>query len=191
MKRVIWLSLIWGWMAMSFCQSQINSNVESFSLKNLLDDTNFNLADYTQDKATVLIITSTYCPFAKSYQERLSKLADEYSKKGVRFVLINPENPQDSPEAMKQNAQTYNLPYLLDTEQKVTQKLQATKTPEVFVLQYSLGHFLMKYHGAIDDNPQVAEEVEHNYLKEALDALLAKSSPSTDYQKPTGCMIKN
>ncbi len=36
----------------------------------------------------------------------------------------------------------------------------ATKTPETFVLQNNgAGAFVLKYRGAIDDNPQVAREV--------------------------------
>ena len=191
-KKIFLLIIVFGWVAISASKAQINTEVENFTLQNLLDSTSFDLeTDCKDDEAVVLIIISTYCPFAESYKDRIKQFHTDYEDKKVRFVLINPENPQDSEEAMLENAKEFDLPYLLDTGQVVTKKLEAVKTPEVFVLQKSLGHFILKYHGAIDDNPQIADEVEAFYLKDALDAILEKSSPTNDYEKPTGCMIKN
>jgi hypothetical protein len=50
--------------------------------------------------------------------------------------------------------------------------------------------FTLKYRGAIDDNPQMPNDVSANYLKEALMAVLNKQNLSVVDRRPTGCMIK-
>ncbi len=178
--------------AFELCPAQGTNKVENFTLTNLLDNKPLTLNELGQVEVVVLIFTSAYCPYSKSYQTRVLKLAKkiETEQKSVKLLLINPENPQDTPEMMQENAKVYNLPYLLDKNQTVTAQLGAVKTPEAFVLQAENGQFFLKYHGAIDDNPQVAEEVSENYLEKTIYELLAKQNLGISYNKPTGCMIK-
>jgi thiol-disulfide isomerase/thioredoxin len=182
------LMLQWGAMA----QTQINAKVEGFTLTNLLDNKPLSLNGLSETSLVVLVFTSAHCPYSKSYQTRLLKLAQkaESEKQAVKFIFINPETTQDTPEMMQENAKVYNLPYLLDKNQEVTAKLGAIKTPEVFVLEQSSGQFFLKYHGAIDDNPQVAEDVSQKYLEMAIQSLLNKQNLEITNSKPTGCMIK-
>jgi hypothetical protein len=64
--------------------------------------------------------------------------------------------------------------------------LGATKTPEAFVLQNNGGGtFVLKYRGAIDDNPQVAQEVTVNYLHDAVAATLNRRNLSVAEKRPT------
>jgi peroxiredoxin len=85
----------------------------------------------------------------------------------------------------------YRFPYLADKEHRVAGMLGATKTPEAFVLQNNGGGtFVLKYRGAIDDNPQVAQEVTVNYLHDAIAATLNRRNLSVAEKRPTGCMIK-
>jgi thiol-disulfide isomerase/thioredoxin len=184
----ILLTLPWGAIA----QAQINDKVENFTLINLLDNKPLSLNGLSEASVVVLLFTSAHCPYSKSYQTRVIKLAQkaESEKQAVKFILINPETAQDTPEMMQENAKVYNLPYLLDKNQEVTAKLGAIKTPEVFVLEQSSGQFFLKYHGAIDDNPQVAEDVSQKYLEIAIQGLLNKQNLEITNSKPTGCMIK-
>jgi hypothetical protein len=46
------------------------------------------------------------------------------------------------------------------------------------------------YRGAIDDNPQVASDVKHSFLKEAIESTLKGQNPLKSSVHPTGCMIK-
>jgi thiol-disulfide isomerase/thioredoxin len=170
--------------------AQTSAKVDDFALPNLSDGTSFSLNQAKSSACVVLLITSAYCPYSKSYKERVIQLAKKYASQGVRFVLINPENEQDTEESMKSNSKDYNLPYLYDKGDVVCTKLQATKTPEVFVLQQNFDMFIVKYHGAIDDNPQSAEEVSKSFLEIAIKACLNKQNLEVSYQKPTGCLIK-
>lgn len=180
------------WIGSSFyAKAQINEKINDFSLEDIKNKTTFSLSQYASEKVVALIFVNTYCPYNKSYYERIEEMVQSYQSKGVKFVLVNPENEQDSPEALDKNAARFDLPYLWDKGQALTQKLKATKTPEVFVLAKIVDGFIIKYHGAIDDNPQLASEVKTSYLKDAIDSILASKNVAVNYQKPSGCMIKN
>ncbi len=168
--------------------TQVNQKVENFTLVNAQDEKNVSLNDYLSQSLVVLVITSASCPYSNSYKERIANLVKKYDK-SAKFLFINPESTQDMPK-MQEVAKTYNAPYLVDKSQTVSTLLQASKTPEVFVLQANVGSFFLKYHGAIDDNPQVAEDVTKKYLEDAIQNLLNKKNIDMNYYKPTGCMIK-
>ena len=143
----------------------------------------------------VIVFTSNYCPYSKLYDERLLAWIDTYHSARIPFLLINPNSkyhPEyESLEEMSARAEEKGItvPYLSDAEQQVSKNLSATRTPEVFVLRKRNGAFQVVYHGALDDNPQQAEDVEESYLTEVLDALVGGSSIPVN-QRPTGCMIK-
>lgn len=170
--------------------------VENFSLPDARSGQQVSLADFGNRKAVVLLFTSNFCPYSKLYEERFASLVKAYEGQDVAFIMINPNDPaesrEDSMEAMKAKIQSWNLdvPYLADKNQQVARQLGASKTPEVFVLSNKSGRFAVAYSGAIDDNPQVAEDVSRNYLKQAVDAVLSGKTVSTPHKRPVGCMIK-
>ena len=173
-----------------------SGQVSDFTLVNAVNGQNVSLSSYSGSKAVVIIFTSNYCPFSKLYEARIKKFHEDFNTKGVQLLLINPNNPQssadDSVEEMKARAEKngYSFPYLADKEQKVSSELKALKTPQAFVLVPSAGTFNVVYNGAIDDNPQVETDVSKEYLKEAVEAVLNGSSPSSAKTYPTGCIIK-
>lgn len=174
-----------------FSQAQVNDKVSNFTLKNLVDNTDFSLNTYSDATCIVIIFVSDYCPYSKSYKGRIKDIVEKFStNEKVKFLLINPENSRDKIEKLKTVAKASPIPYLFDKGQKVTKMFVATKTPEAFVLQKNLENFIIKYHGAIDDNPQMAEEVNKTYLRDAIGACLKKASLSIANHKPTGCTIK-
>ncbi|MTI33363.1 thioredoxin family protein [Xanthovirga aplysinae] len=173
-----------------------NHSINDFTLKNVIDNKEISLSDFKGSKGVVVIFTSNYCPYAKLYEKRIQNLAANYSRKNIEFLLINPNNPksnqQESVEAMAQKARKegYNFPYLKDQNHKVASLMGATKTPEVFLLTKNQKGFVISYQGAIDDNPQVENDVKTYYLKDALDQVVAGNKLSYKNQKATGCMIR-
>ena len=169
--------------------------IENFSLPDAVTGKSVALNDYAKSVGVVLVFTSNHCAYAKLYEDRLLELARQYQAQGVQFLFINPntslDHIDDSVEEMSKRAQEkkYPSPYLADKEHKAAGLFRATKTPEVFVLGNTGGVFTLKYHGAIDDNPQMAGEVKTAYLKGALDALVGKRNPAQSEVRPTGCMI--
>jgi len=178
--------------------AQTTVKIENFTLVNAIDRNSVSLADFKNERTVVLIFTSNYCPFARLYEERIMSLITQYQGKGVQFLLINSntslDHVDDSVEEMARQAREkkYPVPYLADKEQKVATSFKATKNPEVFVLQnVSSGNFILKYRGAIDNNPQVPQEVTANYLRDAITAALNRKNLPYAEKRPVGCAIQN
>jgi peroxiredoxin len=170
----------------------IGDKISNFTLVNAINNTSVSLSDYASSKAVVLIFTSNDCPYSRLYEKRLLEIEKEYNNKEIRFIFINPNNPQvspaDSKEAMQKKA--YSFPYLVDNTQELANLFGATKTPEVFVLKNINGNFVLQYKGAIDNNPQSAADASRFYLKEALNAITSNSSMKVSDFRATGCMIQ-
>ncbi len=160
--------------------------VENFTLSDY-NQKEHNLADYNGSKAIVLMFISTRCPISTSYNERMEKLYQNYSKKGVTFLGINSNSMEDLKE-IKQHALEKNLsfPVLKDANNVIADKLQAQVTPEIFVLNPE--HVIL-YHGRIDDATKEGE-VKSADLKNALDEILAGKPVTTAATKAFGCSIK-
>ncbi|GEO06437.1 hypothetical protein AAE02nite_41010 [Adhaeribacter aerolatus] len=147
------------------------------------------LANYGDTKAVAVVFLNRSCPNSRLYENRLSQLANSYGPKGVTFLFINPaismeEGSSNTP------AGNADLKLLPDNGQKISQQFGATKTPEAFVLHNVNGSFILKYKGAIDDNPQLENSVKAPYLRNALDAVLANQTVAVPEKRALGCMIK-
>ena len=178
--------------ASAFAQSggyQLGDKVANFSLKGANSQT-VSLNDFANAKTVVLVFTNNQCPYAKLYENRLVTLSSSYANRGVQFIFINP-GVSDGSEALQElAAKNYSFPYLADTEQRISTQFGATKTPEVFVLHNTGDSFVLKYKGAIDDNPQVESGVKNFYLRNVIDEVLANKAVSTQDKRATGCLIK-
>ena len=142
--------------------------------------------------ATVLVVTCNHCPYVIAWNPRLRAVAEDYSPRGVRLLAINANDadrfPADSPAAMKRfvDDQSWPFPYLHDASQEVARALDAEVTPHVFVLDADQR---LRYHGAPDaDHEDPSQNA--SYLRDALDAVLAGSAPSTDETRARGCSVK-
>ena len=175
---------------------QRSDYVEGFTLPNLTSGDEFSLKDYESASTVVVIFTSLHCPYAQLYADRITHLIRDFEGDKVRFVLVNPTNPsnqpQDASDKVVKAAQKnkWTVPLLTDRDQRVARLLGAEKTPEVFVLSRQRGSFKTVYQGAIDDNPQVASDVHHHYLREFLTAQRTNQSTPLRTTPATGCRIK-
>ncbi|MEQ9440074.1 MAG: thioredoxin family protein [Cyclobacteriaceae bacterium] len=176
--------------------SQQSDQIQDFTLPNAVDGEVFSLSEYSDAKAVVVIFTSLYCPYAKLYEDRILRLVDKYDSNSIRFILINPNNPAKSKADAMTNMATeakrsqLDIPFLSDSAQEVASLLGAEKTPEAFILTPKNGIFTIAYHGGIDDNPQVENDVKHAYLQNAIEAVAQNRSITTAPAPITGCMIK-
>jgi len=174
----------------------LGDKITDFTLLDVTSNSNYQLSAHSDKEIIVVIFTSNDCPYSKLYEDRINKLASQYSDKAVQVVLVNPNNPQSSPEDnvqnMKAKAQSkgFNFPYLADPQQKLAGRFGAIRTPEAFVLKNINGNFILKYKGAIDDNPQVNSDVHSFFLKDAIDALLNHDTIKVSEMRATGCLIK-
>lgn len=170
----------------------LQSRLIPFSL-NGTDGRTLRPEDVAQAKVLGVIFTCNHCPYARAWEDRLIRIQRDYANRGVRLILINSNDPakvpDDSFDQMKARAQAkgYPFPYVFDETQEVAKAYGATRTPEIFLFDDSR---TLRYHGAPDDNYEDPAAVQHHYLRDALDALLAGSAPSTPATKPVGCTIK-
>jgi peroxiredoxin len=142
--------------------------------------------------ATVVIFTCNHCPYALAWHERLNDVAREYSPRGVRTLQINPNDaeryPRDAPEAMRArvDAGEFATPYLHDESQEVARAYGAATTPHVFVID-SDGRVV--YRGA-PDGDHGDESLRAEWLRSALDEVLAGEEVTRPDTRPVGCSIK-
>ncbi len=181
MKSIITISLLLMGSLLASAQS-----IFDISLKNVETDETVALSNYQNGKGVAIIFMSVKCPYAKYYESRLQKISQEYSSKGLVFLMVN-ANSTESFELMKKQGQNLGATYLSDKSKELSSLLGAKKSPEVFLLN-SDGK--VYYSGAIDDNPQVASDVRSHYLKEAIDGLLAGKPSANSTNRPVGCMIR-
>ena len=174
-----------------------SDQIKDFTLPNVLDGSSFSLSQYKDSKAVVVIFTSFYCPYAKFYEDRIATLTDKYrNNSNIRVILINPNNPDKSKADATSNVESeikrlrFGVPFLTDSSQQVADLLGAEKTPEAFILVPSNGSFRIVYQGAIDDNPQVQEDVKHHYLETALSQITEGSKVAVNSTPVTGCIIR-
>jgi peroxiredoxin/mono/diheme cytochrome c family protein len=157
------------------------------------------LADYAQRPIVVLALVGTECPLAKLYAPRLAALAKKYEASGVTFLGIN-ANAQDNLTEIKNFARAHGIefPILKDPGSKLADRLGATRTPAVYVLDKER---VVRYAGRIDDqygiqstesgkpvSYQLRDARRHD-LAIALDELLAGKSVSVASTDVTGCLI--
>jgi peroxiredoxin len=141
----------------------------------------------------VVVFTCNHCPYALAWHDRTLDVAREYEPRGIRMLLISPNDaeryPRDSYEAMQARVRAdggWPAPYLYDESQEVARAYGAKTTPDVFVVD-SGG--TLRYRGAPDadygDESQNAA-----WLRGALDAVLGGGRPDPAETKPVGCSIK-
>jgi len=170
--------------------AQLKAQVADFTLTNVLTGSPVSLSTYPSCEGIMIVFVSNNCPYDEYYKARIDNLNKQYTDK-VPMLLIN-SNVDESAESMKAKAKQagWRIPYLADKDQVALNIFKATKSPSVFLLKNTNGKFTLVYSGAIDDNAQVEADVQHSYLKDAIDIMLANQSVETKEIRPTGCTIK-
>jgi peroxiredoxin len=160
--------------------------VEDFTLQNY-DGSSYNLSALKDSKATVIMFWSCTCPNVQPYNDRIGDFVKEYQSKGITFLAINSnstETAEDvSAHAVKNN---YPFPVLKDINNVVSDKIGATRTPEVYVISADR---TILYHGRISDSKFKEQETSLD-LKNALDDILAGKEVAVKTTKSFGCSIK-
>ena len=155
---------------------------------------NWRLYYYAKDPATkaiVLFVQGNGCPLVRQRVPQLKRLRDAYADKGVLFWMLN-ANSQDRRDEVAKEAAEFgiDLPILLDPTQLVAAGLQITRTAEAIVIEPNT--WRIRYRGAIDDRLSYETQkpaATREYLKEALDSLLAGEPIKTTTAAGPGCVI--
>src|SRR3972149_363248 len=135
----------------------------------------------TEATPPALIFWCTHCPYVRAWEDRVIALQRDFAGRGVRFVLINSNDPAQYPEGSFEQMQgrarlkDYPFPYLFDENQEVARRYGATRTPEIFLFDAAR---TLRYHGAPDDNSEDPQAVRQHYLRDAVEAGLAGQAPA-------------
>ena len=171
---------------------KIGSLMPSFNLKGV-DDQQYDSNDLLGEKGLSVIFSCNHCPYVLAYEDRMIALAKEFQSKGIPFVAINSNDeinyPQDSFENMKKRAElkAFPFPYLRDETQEVANAFEATHTPQIFLFN---SNRKLNYQGCIDDNWRQPHKVKSQYLRDALENLIAEKKIETPETPAIGCTIK-
>jgi peroxiredoxin len=179
----------------------IGSPLPDFSLPGV-DGKTHKAAEYAGTKLLAIVFESNHCPVSQLYESRIEKLYEDYRKKGIALVAINPNNPKtvrldelgytdvtDSLPEMKLRAQLRGIdwPYLYDGDtQAVSVKFGAVATPHIFIFDQERK---LRYQGRIDDN-QREELVKTQDARNAIDALLTGQPVPVAETTAFGCTTK-
>ena len=164
----------------------IGATIEDFTLPDA-DGKSHTLGSLKGKNGTVVIFIAVQCPISNAYNERMSKLAEDYGARGISVIGIN-SNKSDSAEAVKAHAADKHLNFgiLKDPGNKVADLLGAQHTPEAYYLD---ANNKLLYHGRIDNSTDTSK-VESNDLREALDSALAGKPIQKATSLAFGCSIK-
>lgn len=164
-------------------------SVRSFTLKDV-DGAPHALSDTRGASAVVLAWTAPGCPVAEVYAPRLAALAQRYAARGVRFFGVSSDADRDVAE-LRALTKKHALPYplLVDADATLASRLSATTTTTVVVLD---PNWRVRYRGAVDDqyDPKGRRaQPEHEWLKDALEAVLSAKAVAVEATEAPGCPI--
>lgn len=172
----------------------LGTKAPSFELPDTITDQLMDLNDLKSDKATVIMFICNHCPYVKHVKEELVNISDKYSSLGISFIAISSNDveqyPEDSPEKMKEDAQTYgyHFPYLFDESQSIARAYDAACTPDFYVFDKNME---LAYRGQLDESrPGNEKPLNGKDLREALDSIVAGNPVSQDQIPSVGCNIK-
>ena len=142
-------------------------------------------------KAVAVIFIATKCPYSNAFNAVMAKLAKDYESKGVAVIGINPNKTEPAAE-VAEHARTHALgfPVLKDEGNVIADRLGASVTPEVFLLDSA---WTLRYHGALGNSTSPttkAAEATDAEVRPAIDTILAGGTVGRTETKAFGCTIK-
>ncbi|HJT77429.1 MAG TPA: redoxin family protein [Gemmataceae bacterium] len=147
-------------------------------------------SDWRDRPLLAVVFLGVDCPLARLYAPRLAELSRAYDPRGVAFLAVD-ANAHDSPAELARFARENALPFpfLRDEGNAFANRLGATRTPEVFLLD---ARRVVRYRGRIDDQYAVGVRraaPTRRDLADALDDLLAGRPVRRPRTTATGCAI--
>lgn len=155
------------------------------------------LSDY-KGKIVVIESYNADCPYCNNHYKTgaMPALQKDLAAKGVVWLLVNSVNPKNfshrTPEQAKQEIADKKIVanVWIDDSSGVVGHLYGMKTtPHMFVIDKN---GVLVYDGAIDNVPDPKHDPTkaRNYVREAVDDLLAGKPIEVSQTKPYGCSVK-
>lgn len=138
----------------------------------------------------VCYFISPTCPICTFYTLEMRDIVADYAAHKVEFTAFA-VGPLLTDSMVAYFRKEYKIPFEVIRDDSMHRRLNATVTPEVFVMD----HDTVVYHGRIDDSfvrvGKRRAHVKNRELRNALDQLLANGAPITANHVPAiGCIIE-
>jgi peroxiredoxin len=155
------------------------------------------LSDY-KGKIVVLESYNSDCPFCNNQYTTgaMQELQSDLASKGVVWLIVNSVNPNNlshrTPDQAKQEIADKKIiaaAWIDDSSGAVGHLYDMKTTPDMFVVDKD---GTLAYAGAIDNKPTPNHDPKtaRNYVREAVDSLLADKPVTVAETKPYGCGVK-
>lgn len=202
LRRLLWIPAIALLLTMAIVAGNasaatVGEDAPAFTLP-AADGATVNLADF-KGKVVVLEWFNRECPFVRKHYDskNMQGLQKEMAAKDVVWLTVNSsadgkqghETADSAKETMAKEGMT-PAHFLLDADGKVGRLYDAKTTPHMFVVD-AAGK--LAYAGAIDDKASAyTSDIEgaKNYVRQAVDELLAGKPVSEASTKSYGCGVK-
>ena len=155
------------------------------------------LADY-QGKIVVLESYNLDCPYCHNHYRTgaMQELQKDLTAKGVVFLVVNSVGASNRGHRSREAAQKEwaeqkmaATAWIDDSSGEVGKKYGMRTTPHMFVIDKD---GVLAYEGAIDDRPSPEGDprTARNYVREAVQKLMAGEKVTVTQTKPYGCGVK-
>jgi thioredoxin-related protein len=145
-----------------------------------------------KENGLLVMFSCNTCPVVIANQSRTKQVCSYATDNKIGVTVINAnEGGRSSGESFESmqayaNQQSYQWFYVLDKNDVLADAFGASRTPECFLFDKN-GKLV--YHGAIDDSPGKIDNVKRNYLKEAIDEMVAGKNIKVKESRSIGCSI--
>jgi peroxiredoxin len=168
--------------------AEVGKTAPAFTLKDQRG-AQHSLQQY-RGKVVVLEWINPECPYVKRHHEvdTMDKTLASFPQDKVVWLAID-STAHNTPEksAAWHGEQKLPYPILQDPEGTVGRSYQAKTTPQMYVID---AEGVLRYVGAIDDDPRGKNPKPVNHVKQAVDAVLEGKSPPAATTTPYGCTVK-
>lgn len=146
----------------------------------------YSLSSLSKQGPIIFVFLSAECPVAQRYAMRLKRMQREFTNENVTIVGVY-SNVNDSVNDVQEYLKKaeYPFPIVKDVNGRIARHLGATMTPQAHLIDTSK---VLRYRGPIDDN-RYETRVKHNYLKDALVAILSGKEVKVKETPAFGCTI--
>ncbi|TVP93833.1 MAG: alkyl hydroperoxide reductase [Planctomycetaceae bacterium] len=154
------------------------------------DGSTFALQLPFDSRFRVICFLGCDCPVVKLYTSRLNELAARFAAERVEFIGVN-SNPQDPMPKLIEFTTRQELGFVMlkDHDGQLANRLGATRTPEVFLVD-PLGQIL--YRGRIDDQYRpgvVTDSPKRDDLRLAIEQALRGEAVEIPSTQAAGCLM--
>jgi peroxiredoxin len=183
-------------LASAALAAEIGKPAPDFSATDINGKT-VKLSDY-KGKIVVIESYNSDCPFCHNQYANgaTQDLQKELAAKGIVWLIVNSVNPNNpshrTPEQARQEIADQKIAataWIDDSSGAVGHLYDMKTTPDMYVIDKN---GVLVYQGAIDDkpDPQHDPRTARNYVRDAVDALIAGKPVEVSQTKPYGCGVK-